>query len=48
MAVTCRCVPLLENVNDTLSVEKLVRFFNGHEYMDQAYYWGLRWRAGRK
>ena len=41
-------IAMLENVNDTLSVEKLVRFFNGHEYMDQAYYWGLRWRAGRK
>ena len=41
-------IAMLENINDTLSVEKIVRFFKGHKYMDQAYYWGLRWVAGRK
>lgn len=40
---------LLENVNDeTFSVEKVVQFFSGHEMMDKAFHWGLRWVAGRK
>ena len=42
-------IAMLENVNDSsLSVEKLVRFFPGHEEMDRYYSWGLRWVAGRK
>ena len=42
-------IAMLENVNDSaLSVEKLVRFFNGHEAMDRYYSWGLRWVHGRK
>ncbi|MBQ7002971.1 MAG: TerD family protein [Oscillospiraceae bacterium] len=46
---TMCALALLENVNDqTFSVEKLVRFFKGHEPMDVAYQWGLRWTAGRK
>ena len=40
---------MLENVNDTtFSVEKLVRYFQGHEKMDRAYNWGMRWVPGRK
>ncbi len=40
---------MLENVNDTnFSVEKLVTYFQGHEKMDKAYNWGMRWVAGRK
>lgn len=40
---------MLENVNDeSLSVERLVRFFNGHEQMDRYYHWGLRWVFGKK
>lgn len=39
----------LENVNDeTFSVEKIVNFYSGHEAMDQAFGWGMRWMAGRK
>ncbi len=42
-------IALLENVNgDSFSVEKQVRFFNGHRDMDEAFHWGLRWVAGRK
>ena len=42
-------IAMLENVNDSaFSVEKLVRFFSGHEQMDKAYSWGLRWVPGRK
>ncbi len=40
---------LFENVNDeTFSVEKIVQFYPGHEALDQAFGWGLRWKAGRK
>ena len=40
---------MLENVDDkTFSVEKLVRFFSGHEDMDKCYHWGLKWVYGRK
>ena len=40
---------LLENVNDkTFSVEKIIQFFPGHRKMDEAFHWGLKWRAGRK
>ncbi len=43
------CLALLENENDeTFSVEKIVRFFQGHQDMDKAFNWGLRWVAGRK
>nr|WP_314626283.1 TerD family protein [uncultured Selenomonas sp.] len=41
-------IALLENINDTFSVEKLVRFFNGHKSLDEAYHWGLRWQPGSK
>ena len=40
---------LFENVNDeTFSVEKIVQFYPGHEALDRAFGWGLRWKAGRK
>lgn len=40
---------MIENVNDSnFSVEKLVRFFDGHQSMDKAYNWGLSWVSGRK
>ena len=41
-------VAMLENQGDTFSVEKIVRFFNGHKEIDQAFGWGLRWVAGSK
>ena len=42
-------IAMLENVNDSaFSVEKLVRFFSGHEQMDEAYSWGLQWVPGKK
>ena len=40
---------LLENVNDeTFSVEKVVQFYSGHPALDEAFHWGLSWKAGRK
>jgi tellurite resistance protein TerA len=42
-------IALLENVrNETFSVEKVVRFFDGHPQMDRAFNWGLRWVPGKK
>ena len=40
---------LLENVNDeTFSVEKIVQCYPGHQALDSAFHWGMRWQAGRK
>ncbi|MDE6015984.1 MAG: TerD family protein [Acetatifactor sp.] len=40
---------LFENRNDeTFSVEKIIRFFNGHEELDRAFGWGMNWKPGRK
>lgn len=42
-------IALLENVNnETFSVEKVVRFFTGHQDMDRNFNWGLNWTPGRK
>lgn len=42
-------IALIENVgNETLSVERVVRYFPGHRELDQAFNWGLKWQAGRK
>ena len=42
-------IALLENNNDeTFSVEKIVRFYQGHRFMDQDFNWGLNWVPGRK
>lgn len=42
-------IALLENVdNETISVKKVVEYFNGHKEMDRAFNWGMRWSAGSK
>ncbi|UQZ34460.1 tellurium resistance protein TerA [Paenibacillus sp. PK3_47] len=42
-------IALIRNVgNETFSIERLVQYFSGHQEMDQAYGWGLRWVAGSK
>ena len=42
-------IAMLENCNnETFSVEKIVRFFNGHREMDKAFHWGLHWVSGHK
>ncbi len=42
-------IAMLENKDGkTLSMEKIVRFFRGHRFMDSAFGWGLRWVAGSK
>ncbi len=39
---------LFEISSSGIRVSKEVRFFQGHEDMDRAYHWGLRWVAGSK
>lgn len=41
-------IAMLENVNGMVRVNREVRFFAGHSKMDDAYGWGMRWRAGSK
>jgi tellurite resistance protein TerA len=38
----------ITNSSGTLSVEKVVRFFHGHQDMDIAFGWGFRWVTGKK
>ena len=44
---TC-AIALLENVGETFSVEKIVRFYHDSQEMDENFDWGLRWTVGRK
>ncbi len=42
-------IALLENVNDqTMSVKKIVNYFNGHQEMDHSFNWGMKWTRGSK
>lgn len=42
-------IAMIENVNnETFRVERLVEYFDGHQQMDRAYNWGMRWTAGSK
>ncbi|WEK55067.1 MAG: TerD family protein [Candidatus Cohnella colombiensis] len=42
-------IALIENVKDeTFSIERIVRHFTGHEQLDKAYNFGLKWKAGSK
>lgn len=41
-------IALIENDKGKLKVTKEERYFRGHEDMDKAYRWGLRWVAGSK
>lgn len=41
-------IVLLENVNGALQLNREIRYFPGHQEMDQAYHWGLNWQAGSK
>lgn len=42
-------IALLENrTGESFSIEKIVRFFDGHRDLDKAFGWGLHWVKGRK
>lgn len=44
---TC-AIAMLENVNGSIKVTKLVEYFRANSEMDRAYNFGLRWTAGSK
>ncbi len=39
---------LLENDGGRINVRREIKFHRGHSYMDEAYGWGMNWRAGSK
>lgn len=42
-------IALIENVNDeTFKVQRLVEYYRGHQEMDRAHKWNMRWSAGSK
>jgi len=42
-------IAMFENVdNENFSIEKIVKFYNGHADMDKAFGWGMNWKPGRK
>lgn len=46
---TMCALAMIENVkNETFGIDRLVRYFKGHEEMDRAYNWDLRWKRGSK
>lgn len=44
----CAIAMIRNQSDETLSVERLVEYFSGHEELDQYYNWNLRWEAGSK
>lgn len=41
-------IALLENIGGAVKVSRQVRYFKGHQEVDQAFGWGMRWAAGSK
>lgn len=41
-------ITLMENLDGQMRVSREIRYFQGHREMDQAYGWGMNWRAGSK
>jgi tellurite resistance protein TerA len=41
-------IAMLENAGGELSVRREVRYVGGHQDLDRAYGWGMRWTAGSK
>lgn len=41
-------VALIENVNNTFSVQKIVNFYRDQKEADAAFNWGLKWVVGKK
>ena len=38
----------LVNQNGSINVERINRYFKGHQEMDKAFGWGLKWRTATK
>ena len=46
--ITCAIAMLENQNNETFSVEKILKFYDGHEKLDRAFGWGMNWVAGSK
>lgn len=46
--IMCGLVLFENKNNETFSVEKIIRFFPGHQELDRAFGWGMNWKPGRK
>lgn len=46
--VMCGLVMFENRDDETFSVEKIIRFFPGHQELDRAFGWGMNWKPGRK
>lgn len=44
----CAIAEIFFDLNDTITVKKLVTFHDGHEACDRTYNWGLKWHIGSK
>ena len=44
----CALVLLENQNNETFSVQRIVKFYTGHETMDRAFNWGINWIPGTK
>lgn len=45
---TMCALAMITNENGTFKIQRLVNYYSGHEAMDKAYNWGMRWVAGSK
>lgn len=41
-------IAMLENIDEQVKITKLIDYFSGHESMDRAFKWGLKYVAGSK
>jgi tellurite resistance protein TerA len=41
-------VAMIERIDDTFQIRRLVEYFNGHKQMDRFYGWNMDWSAGSK
>lgn len=45
---TACAIARLKNINNTITVERLNQYFDGHQSMDIEYGWGFKWTSGSK
>lgn len=46
--IMCGIAMLENDGHGSFTISKIVQFYNGHKYLDEAFGWGLRWVRGRK
>ncbi|MBD80329.1 MAG: tellurium resistance protein TerA [Crocinitomicaceae bacterium] len=46
--LSCCAIARLINVDSNIHIERVEKYFRGIQFMDKAFNWGFRWRAGSK